>query len=347
MSLCLATTVIRRQCLSAVSGSGLTRLCTPIGQRMFGNNAASRGAFRIVEVGPRDGLQNEKLLVPTEVKVELIDRLSACGLQTVEATSFVSPKWIPQLADNNDVLNSIKHREGVSFPVLVPNLAGLNNALKNNNVKEIAVFGAASESFTRKNTNCSMEESLQRLKEVTETAVQKGLKVRGYISMVIADPDEGPTDPKVTADIAQKLLSYGCYEVSLGDTIGVGTSRTVNQLLDEVLKVAPVEKIAVHFHDTYGQALANVLTAIERGIRVADTSVSGLGGCPYAKGATGNLATEDLLYLLEDMGFETGINLDRLVQTGEWICQKMERSNSSRAARAILAKQFKQSRRQG
>ncbi|KAI6178960.1 3-hydroxymethyl-3-methylglutaryl-CoA lyase, cytoplasmic [Aphelenchoides besseyi] len=342
MNKCISITVLRHSFF-------LSALRSPFAVgRMFGNSTShSRGAFRIVEVGPRDGLQNEKQLVPTSTKVELIDRLSACGLKTIEATSFVSPKWIPQMADNNDVLNAIQKYTDTYYPVLVPNMAGLQNALKNPNVKEIAVFGAASESFTRKNTNCSMAESLQRLKEVTEAAIAKNLRVRGYISMVIADPDEGPTDPKVTANIVQKLLSFGCYEVSLGDTIGVGSARSVNLLLDEVLKVAPAEKLAVHFHDTYGQALANVLVAIERGIRVADSSVSGLGGCPYAKGATGNLATEDLLYLLDDLGFDTGVNLDRLIDTGSWICQKMQRPNSSRVARAIMSKRFKEERRMG
>ncbi|KAI6227677.1 3-hydroxymethyl-3-methylglutaryl-CoA lyase, cytoplasmic [Aphelenchoides fujianensis] len=333
---------LRRPLVSAVAGPPL-RLTV----RMFAQAAASRGKFRIVEVGPRDGLQNEKQLVPTSIKVELIDRLSACGLQTVEATSFVSPKWVPQMADNNDVLNAITKREGTHYPVLVPNQAGLQNALKNPNVEEIAIFAAATESFTRKNTNCSIAESLQRLKEVAEGAIERGVRVRAYLSMVIADPDEGPTDPRVVAQMVEKLLSFGCYEVSLGDTIGVGSARSVNRMLDEVLKVAPAEKLAVHFHDTYGQALANVLVSIERGIRVADSSVSGLGGCPYAKGATGNLATEDLVYLLDDLGFESGVDLDRLVATGAWICSKMGRQNSSRAARALLSKRFKEERRAG
>ncbi|CAD5210029.1 unnamed protein product [Bursaphelenchus okinawaensis] len=305
--------------------------------------STKKEGFKIVEVGPRDGLQNEKTLVPAFTKVELIDRLSSCGLKTVEVTSFVSPKWVPQMADNNEVLNAINQKPGVSYPVLVPNMAGLKAALGNPNVKEIAVFGAASESFTRKNTNCSMEESLNRLKQVTEEGIKNNLTVRGYVSMVVGDPDEGAIDPKVVANISEKLFSFGCYEVSLGDTIGVGSAKSTGRMLDEVLKVAPASKFAVHCHDTYGQALANVLIAIEKGIRVADASVSGLGGCPYAKGATGNVATEDLLYMLNDLGFETGVDLDKLIETGEWICQKMNRDNKSRAGRALLTR--KQRRR--
>ncbi|CAD5213366.1 unnamed protein product [Bursaphelenchus xylophilus] len=325
----------------------MRRLTSGIGKNLvfnrFFNGNAER--FKIVEVGPRDGLQNEKTLVPAVTKVELIDRLSDCGLQTVEVTSFVSPKWVPQMADNNQVLNGIKQKPGVSYPVLVPNMAGLKAALANPNVKEIAVFGAASESFTRKNTNCSMEESLKRLKEVAEEGIKHGLAVRGYISMVIGDPDEGAIDPRIVAKISEQLFSFGCYEVSLGDTIGVGSARTTGKMLDEVLKVAPAGKFAVHCHDTYGQALSNVLVAIEKGIRVADASISGLGGCPYAKGATGNLATEDLLYMLNDLGFETGVDLDRLIETGQWICKEMGRENASRAGRALLTRKERQSKR--
>ncbi|KAH7728059.1 Protein Y71G12B.10 [Aphelenchoides avenae] len=298
----------------------------------------SKESFRIVEVGARDGLQNESKTVPTATKVELIDRLSKCGFKTIEATSFVSPKWVPQMGDHEEVVAAIEEAPGVSYPVLVPNMTGLQKVLKNPKIREIAVFGAASEEFTKKNTNCDIKESMRRLKEVTEAATQSNLSVRGYVSTVIACPYQGKIAPNIVANIAQQLLEFGCYEVSLGDTIGAGSAGSVNALLDEVLKATPVEKLAVHFHDTYGQALSNVLVAIERGIRVADSSVAGLGGCPYAKGATGNLASEDLIYLLNDLGFDTGVNLDAVVSTGDWICAQMGRRNVSRTACALLAK---------
>uniref|UniRef100_A0A915N6Z0 hydroxymethylglutaryl-CoA lyase n=1 Tax=Meloidogyne javanica TaxID=6303 RepID=A0A915N6Z0_MELJA len=266
----------------------------------------SSGPFRIVEVGPRDGLQNEKRqIVLTSTKIELINRLVECGLKTVEATSFVSPKWVPQ----------------------------------NGNVKEIAVFIAASNTFNRKNLNCSLKEGEKRLKEVTEEALITGLKVRGYISTVLGCPYEGHVDPILVTKMTERLLDYGCYEVSLGDTIGVGTASSVANLLDELsIASIPFTKIAVHFHDTYGQALSNVLISIEKGIRVADSSIAGLGGCPFAKGATGNLATEDLVYMLEGCGFSTGVNLERLVETSDWICTEMGRENQSRVANAMLGK---------
>jgi len=309
---------------------------------LISTNRTGKEKFRVVEVGARDGLQNEKTIVPTATKVELINRLSEAGLKTVEATSFVSPKWVPQMADHNEVISSIKQCPGVSYPVLVPNLAGLKNALKNKDVHEIAVFLAASDGFSKKNTNCDVAEATKRAEEVTQEALKHGLRVRGYISTVIGCPYDGKTNPKVVADLAEKTLSFGCYEVSLGDTIGVGSAGSVNRMLDEVLRAVPIEKVAVHFHDTYGQALSNVLIAIERGIRVADSSVAGLGGCPYAKGATGNLASEDLVYMLEDLGFDTGINMDKLVETGGWICGLMGRNNVSRSSNAILAKKRKQ-----
>uniref|UniRef100_A0A7E4VJV9 hydroxymethylglutaryl-CoA lyase n=1 Tax=Panagrellus redivivus TaxID=6233 RepID=A0A7E4VJV9_PANRE len=311
--------------------------------RTLVNNPSSKSgeAFRVVEVGARDGLQNEKKMVPTAIKVELINKLSEVGLKTVEATSYVSPKWVPQMGDHDNVITQIKKYPGVAYPVLVPNLAGLKNALQNENVKEIAVFGAASEGFSKKNINCSIEEGFNRIKEVTEEALKNNLRVRGYISTVIACPYDGKTKPSVVADLTEKLLSFGCYEVSLGDTIGAGGAGSVGRLLDEVSKAAPLEKLAVHFHDTYGQALSNVLVAINRGIRVADSSIAGLGGCPYAVGATGNLATEDLVYMLHDLGFNTGINLPKLIQTSEWICAQMGRNNASRASIALLSKKKK------
>uniref|UniRef100_A0A915MDK5 hydroxymethylglutaryl-CoA lyase n=1 Tax=Meloidogyne javanica TaxID=6303 RepID=A0A915MDK5_MELJA len=300
----------------------------------------SSGPFRIVEVGPRDGLQNEKRqMVLTSTKIELINRLVECGLKTVEATSFVSPKWVPQFEDCNEVISACKKIRGVSYPVLVPNLEGLKNALKNGNVKEIAVFTAASNTFNRKNLNCSLKEGEKRLKEVTEEALITGLKVRGYISTVLGCPYEGHVDPILVTKMTERLLDYGCYEVSLGDTIGVGTAGSVANLLDELsIASIPFTKIAVHFHDTYGQALSNVLISIEKGIRVADSSIAGLGGCPFAKGATGNLATEDLVYMLEGCGFSTGVNLERLVETSDWICTEMGRENQSRVANAMLGK---------
>ncbi|CEF64334.1 3-hydroxymethyl-3-methylglutaryl-CoA lyase, cytoplasmic [Strongyloides ratti] len=298
----------------------------------------SKESFKVVEVGPRDGLQNEKQIIPTKTKVELINKLTTTGLKTVEATSYVSPKWVPQMADHNEVISLIEHTKGVSYPVLVPNMAGLNNALKNKDVKEIAVFGAASNTFSKKNTNCTIDESLVRLKEVTKHALDSGLTVRGYVSCIIGCPYEGKINPKIVANITEQLIDAGCYEVSLGDTIGVGSAGSMDNLLNEVLKAVPASKLAVHCHDTYGQALTNVLVAIEKGIRTADSSVAGLGGCPYAKGATGNLATEDLVYMLHDLGFKTGINIDKLVETGNWICNEMKRENVSKASNALKGK---------
>ncbi|CAI4228634.1 unnamed protein product [Auanema sp. JU1783] len=305
------------------------------------NYSTRRKTFKVVEVGARDGLQNEKTIVPVETKVSLINKLSDCGLKTVEATSFVSPKWVPQMADHNEVITKIFKKQGVSYPVLVPNLAGFKNALGNGNVREIAVFGAASNSFSKKNVNATIEESLKKLEDVTRAAIKEDILVRGYVSCVVGCPYEGPIDPNIVARVTEALLSYGCYEVSLGDTIGVGSAGSVKRMLDTVLQSVPAEKLAVHFHDTYGQALTNVLVAIDKGITVADSSIAGLGGCPYAKGATGNVATEDLVYLLHDLGFDTGINLNKLIEVSNWICQEMGRNNNSHVANALLAKQLK------
>ncbi|KJH44232.1 putative hydroxymethylglutaryl-CoA lyase [Dictyocaulus viviparus] len=294
--------------------------------------------FKVVEVGARDGLQNEKQIIPAKDKIDFINKLSHCGFQV--ATSFVSPRWIPQMADHQEVIQKITKCPGVSYPVLVPNLVGLHNALKSECVKEIAVFGAASNSFSRKNTNASIEESLKNLQDVTTVALKEGLRVRGYVSCVIGCPYEGKVDSAVVAKVAETLLEAGCYEVSLGDTIGVGSAGSVASMLEVVLKSIPAEKLAVHFHDTYGQALVNVIVAIEKGIRVADSSIAGLGGCPYAMGATGNVATEDLVYMLHDMGFYTGINLSKLIETSTWICSKMGRPNASRVAKALMTKQL-------
>ncbi|KAK6759848.1 hypothetical protein RB195_021424 [Necator americanus] len=308
--------------------------------RTLSTISGKRQPFKVVEVGARDGLQNESKIIPTEDKIALINRLSACGLKSVEATSFVSPKWVPQMGDHQEVIKKIIKFPNVSYPVLVPNLAGLENVLKNGHVKEIAVFGAASNTFSKKNVNANVEDSLKKLQEVTTAALKEGLRVRGYVSCVIGCPYEGKISSDVVARVTEALLEAGCYEVSLGDTIGVGGAGSVSSMLDTVIRSVPPNKLAVHFHDTYGQALANVIIAIEKGIRVADSSVGGLGGCPYAKGATGNLATEDLVYMLHDLGYETGIDLDKLVETSMWICSKMGRQNTSRAANAINAKRL-------
>ncbi|MFH4979971.1 hypothetical protein AB6A40_006680 [Gnathostoma spinigerum] len=301
-------------------------------------NLTTKSEVSIVEVGPRDGLQNEKKIISTATKVKLIERLADCGFSTVEATSFVSPKWIPQMADHSEVMSSLKRRDGVSYPVLVPNMEGLEKVLQNKAVKEIAVFASASETFSRKNTNCSVEVAATRLRNVTLKALEAGLAVRGYISCVIGCPYDGAIQPSAVGNIAEQLLSAGCYEISLGDTIGVGSAGSVRKLLDYLLTYIPAKFFAVHFHDTYGQALSNVLVAFDKGIQTADGSVAGLGGCPYANGATGNLATEDLIYMLHDLGCSTGVNLDSVVEVSEWICRELGKVNCSRVTSALLSK---------
>jgi hydroxymethylglutaryl-CoA lyase len=292
---------------------------------------------KIVEVGPRDGLQNEKRTIPTAIKVELIDRLSDAGLPAVEATAFVSPKWVPQMADSADVMARIRRKPGVAYPVLVPNMKGLEAAAAAG-AQEVAVFGAASESFSQKNINSSIAESLARFEPVVAAARARDIRVRGYISCVLGCPYEGDIAPDAVARVADALYRMGCYEVSLGDTIGVGTPGRTQAMLDAVVRVVPVAKLAGHFHDTYGQALANIYAALERGVAVFDSSVAGLGGCPYAKGATGNVATEDVVYLLHGLGCTTGVDLDRLVDAGEFICAELGRPSNSKAGRALLAK---------
>jgi len=292
---------------------------------------------RIVEVGPRDGLQNEKGEVPTAVKLELIERLADAGLGTVEATAFVSPKWIPQMADHTEVLERIRRKPGVSYPVLTPNLKGYESA-KAAGATEIAVFGAASEAFSKRNINCSIAESLDRFRPVVENALRDNIKARGYISCVVACPYEGEVMPDKVADVAGALFDMGCYEISLGDTIGAGTPGKTQAMIRACLKRVPVEKLAGHYHDTYGQALANIYASLELGVATFDSSVSGLGGCPYAKGASGNVATEDVVYMLHGLGIETGIDLDMLVETGAWISAFLKREPGSKAGRAIAAK---------
>jgi hydroxymethylglutaryl-CoA lyase len=288
---------------------------------------------RIVEVGPRDGLQNESQTIPTETKIEFIRRLAASGLKTIEATAFVSPKWVPQMADHVEVLRGLPREEGVSYPVLVPNLRGFEEAVAAG-ATDVAVFSAASETFSQRNINCSIAESLDRFAPVFAAARAVNVQVRGYVSCVLGCPYEGEINPDKVADVAAALLERGCYEVSLGDTIGVGTPNRTIALIETVGGRMPVDRLAGHFHDTYGQALANIYAALTMGVQVFDASVSGLGGCPYAPGATGNVATEDLLYMLNGMGIETGVDLDRLVAAGAFICEKLGRQTQSRVARA-------------
>ena len=290
-------------------------------------------SIRIVEVGPRDGLQNEPQPLPAATKIALIERLVAAGLRSVEATSFVSPKWVPQMADASEVLAGLKPIAGVRYPVLVPNLQGLERAMAAG-VDEIAVFTAASDAFNRKNINASVAESLERLQPVVDQARAAGMQVRGYVSTVLGCPYQGAVPVADVVRVSEALLRMGCYEISLGDTIGVGTPRAARALLRAVATAVPLPQLAVHFHDTYGQALANVYACLEDGVRVVDASVGGLGGCPYAKGATGNVATEDLVYLLQGLGLETGVDLDALCDTARWISAELGRLPASRVGRA-------------
>jgi hydroxymethylglutaryl-CoA lyase len=292
---------------------------------------------KIVEVGPRDGLQNEPHEVPTEVKLELIERLAAAGLPSVEATAFVSPKWVPQMADHTEVLERIRRRPGVSYPVLTPNLKGFEAARAAGAI-EVAIFGAASEAFSRKNINCSIAESLDRFRPVAEAARKSKVRVRGYVSCVLGCPYEGEVAPQRVADVAGELYGMGCYEVSLGDTIGVGTPGKTRAMLEACAHRVPVDRLAGHYHDTYGQALANIYASLEVGVRTFDASVAGLGGCPYAAGASGNVATEDVVYMLQGLGIETGVDLDELVRIGAWISGVLGRDYASKAGKALAAK---------
>jgi hydroxymethylglutaryl-CoA lyase len=294
-------------------------------------------AVKIVEVGPRDGLQNEKSVVSADTKVQLIDRLGKAGLKTIEAGAFVSPKWVPQLADTAEVLARLDRRPGVSYPVLVPNMQGFE-AARSSGALEIAVFTAASESFNRKNINCSIDESFERFSPVIAGARAADIPVRGYISCALTCPYEGDIAPRAVAQVADRLFQLGCYEVSLGDTIGAGTPVRVQAMLDAVLTRVPAERLAVHFHDTYGQALANILAALEKGISVVDSSVSGLGGCPYAPGASGNVATEDLVYMLNGMHIRTDVDLDALIAAGMFISQALKRQPGSKVSIALSSR---------
>ncbi len=284
---------------------------------------------RIVEVGPRDGLQNEKTLIPTAAKIELIDRLSATGLRTVEATSFVSPKWVPQLADAAEVYTGITRRPGVAYPVLVPNLQGYERA-RAVGADEVAVFTAASEAFNRNNINASIDESIERFRPVLERAAADGVRVRGYVSTVLGCPFQGEVPLADVVRVARTLHTLGCYEVSLGDTIGIGTPAKARAMLRAVAAEVPMPALAIHFHDTRGQALANILACLEEGVAVVDAAVSGTGGCPYAPGASGNVASEDVVYMLEGMGIRTGVDLPALVATGRWLAALLGRSSGSK-----------------
>ena len=295
------------------------------------------GAVKIVEVGPRDGLQNEQAEVSTAQKIELIDQLSDSGLRAVEAGSFVSPRWVPQMADSAQVLLGINRRDGVSYPCLTPNMIGFETAMACG-VREVAIFGAASESFSKKNINCTITESLERFEPVMQAAAEQGVRVRGYVSCVLGCPYEGVINPAVVADVSRRLLDMGCYEISLGDTIGVGTPEMTKRLIEVVSANVPLERLAGHFHDTYGQALANIYAAMEMGVSTFDSSVAGLGGCPYAKGASGNVATEDVLYMLRGCGVETGVDFDKVVAAGRYISGIIGRSPVSKVSRALMAK---------
>ncbi|MDH4191897.1 MAG: hydroxymethylglutaryl-CoA lyase [Betaproteobacteria bacterium] len=292
---------------------------------------------RIVEVGPRDGLQNEKGVVPTKIKIELIERLADCGLAAIEATAFVSPKWVPQMADHSEVLKGIRRKPGVAYAVLAPNLKGLDSA-RAAGAEEVAIFPAATESFSQKNLNCSIAESLERFGAVARAARAAGLRVRGYLSCALGCPFEGEVAPARVAELAAALDAMGCYEVSLADTIGVATPRKTQAMLEACARRVPIERLAGHYHDTYGQALANLYASLELGVAVFDASVAGLGGCPYAPGATGNVATEDVVYLLNGLGIETGVDLARLAQTGLWISAAIGREPATRVGRALSSK---------
>lgn len=289
---------------------------------------------RIVEVGPRDGLQNEKQQVATADKIELIDRLSATGLRSIEATSFVSPKWVPQLADAAEVFAGIQRKPGVSYPVLVPNEQGYERALAVG-VTEVAVFTAASEQFNRTNTNAGIDESLQRFEPILARAKADGVRVRGYVSTVLGCPYQGEVQLADVVRVASRLHAMGCYEISLGDTIGVGTPLKARAMLRAVAAELPIAELAVHFHDTYGQALANIASCLEEGVRVVDSAVAGTGGCPYARGASGNVASEDVIYMLHGMGMRTGVDLPALAATGNWLAERLGRQTGSKTGRAL------------
>lgn len=291
--------------------------------------------IRIVEVGPRDGLQNEPEHTSTEFRAELVNRLSACGLQTLEVGSFVSPRWVPQMANTSDVLKIVKRYDDVSLVALVPNMIGLDAAI-DSGVDEIAIFAAASETFSYKNTNCSIDQSFERFQPVVEKSRALSIPVRGYVSCVLGCPYEGKISANQVLPVVERLFELGCYEVSLGDTIGIGTANSTRELLRAVAGVIELEFIAVHFHDTYGQALPNILVALDHGIRVVDSSIGGLGGCPYAKGASGNVATEDVVYMMDGLGVNTSVQLNDLIEISEFVFSYLKRRPASRVANALI-----------
>jgi len=291
---------------------------------------------KIVEVGPRDGLQNEKVQISAEDKIALIEQLADAGVNYIESGSFVSPKWVPQMATSTDVFNGIKRKEGVTYAALTPNMKGFEAAMAVS-ANEVAIFGAASEAFSQKNINCSIEESLQRFEPIMQAAKAANIPVRGYVSCVVGCPYDGFIEPEQVAMVAEKLYNMGCYEISLGDTIGVGTPASVAKMIQAVNTHVPMNKLAVHFHDTYGQALTNIYTALQAGVMVVDSAIAGLGGCPYAKGASGNVATEDVLYLLNGLGIETGIDFDKLLAAGWFISDKLGKAPISKVSTAYRA----------
>lgn len=290
---------------------------------------------KIVDVGPRDGLQNQSEIVPLDAKIKLVEMLADAGVPSVEAGAFVSPKWVPQMANTADVMRKITRKPGVSYPVLVPNMKGYE-AARDTGCEEVAIFGAASETFSEKNINCSITESLERFAPVAEAAIADGIRVRGYISCVLGCPYEGDVSPEAVAHVARALDGMGCYEVSLGDTIGTGTPGKAQDMIAAVAKYIPTDRLGAHFHDTYGQALANLLAVMQMGVAVIDTAVAGLGGCPYAKGASGNVATEDVLYMLDGLGIETGIDMDKLLAASRYISTTIGRAPASKVGLAKL-----------
>jgi len=311
--------------MSAARLTQLNKVLSNFKEHIVKNNINIPKFVKVVEVGPRDGLQNQKQIVPTPTKIDFINRLTDSGLKVVECTSFVSPKWVPQMGDNAEVFQKINKKAGVSYPVLVPNVKGLETALKVG-VQEVAVFGAASETFSQKNINCSIEESLKRFQDVVDAAKDHNLKIRGYVSCVMGCPYEGDVAPEKVNWVAEKLYEMGCYEISLGDTIGVGTPEKTHKLF-QAIKNIPKEKLAAHFHDTYDKAVENLLAALEEGVSVIDSSVAGLGGCPYAKSDAGNVCTENVLYMLEQVGVETGVNRQKVKEIGDWISKEINRNN--------------------
>lgn len=300
-------------------------------------NTRLPAAVKIVEVGPRDGLQNEKETIPVEIKVELINRLTAAGFQNIEAASFVSPKWVPQMATSTEVMEKITRKKAVIYSALVPNMKGFDAALAAH-ADEVVIFGAASEAFSQKNINCSIAESVERFREVATAAKQHGLRLRGSISCAFGCPYQGTVLPDAVADVVARMQALGCDEIDIADTIGVGTARQVQQVFERVSRDFPLDRLAGHFHDTYGQALANIYAALEVGVTIYHSSVAGLGGCPYAKGATGNVATEDVLYLMQGLGITTGIDLQAVVDAGQFISGHLGRKAVSRAGNAIAAR---------